>query len=140
MPEPVVQQRFVPGAPPPAPLSKSQRKKRKAKTKGDAPEDHPVSDPTAAALIEKAPEPADIQQGTVASELVVQDSQAPSIQEEDVIKLSPIVELVSKRLKATNKKIVRHQPSLYIFPSFVFTSLEIDAHRRLRRDGSRKAQ
>ncbi|KAF9010697.1 hypothetical protein BDQ17DRAFT_1397348 [Cyathus striatus] len=117
MPESVVQPRIVPGAPPPAPLSKSQKKKRKAKSKpSEHGEDSPVvvPDPTAAALIEKAPEPADVQEGTVAPELVVQPdaatpaTSAPPLPEEEVLlKHSPIVELVSKRYKATNKKITR---------------------------------
>lgn len=112
MPEPVaVTQRLVPGAPPPAPLSKTQKKRRKAKVKSDGPEDvQVIPDATTAALIEKAPEPADVQQGTLVPELVVQDSRAPSVFEEDsLLKNSPIVELVTKRFKATNKKIVRHR-------------------------------
>ncbi|KAH9484939.1 hypothetical protein JR316_0001843 [Psilocybe cubensis] len=108
MPE-AVAQRIVPGAPPPAPLSKTQKKKRKAKAKsenGDAPA---VIDTATAPLIEKAPEHAEIQDGVVAPELVARtESQGTPLPEEDVLlKPSPIVELVNKRLKATTKKISR---------------------------------
>ncbi|KAF8639510.1 hypothetical protein AX17_001415 [Amanita inopinata Kibby_2008] len=117
MPEAVaLQQRIVPGAPAPAPLSKSQKKKRKAKGKtgpdGGADSnnvDSPtatVPDPTPAALEEKAPDPVDVQQATLAPELVAHpEPESPSIPEE--LKFSPVVELVSKRLKATTKKIGR---------------------------------
>lgn len=101
--------RAVPGAPPPKPLTKSQLKKKR-KTKSKAETDAPVTIPdiTSAALVEKAPEPADLQEGNVAPELVVQpEAQAPQLPEEDaVVKPSPIVDLITKRLKATTKKIV----------------------------------
>ncbi|KAF9268648.1 hypothetical protein L218DRAFT_1048167 [Marasmius fiardii PR-910] len=97
--------RVVPGAPSAPSLSKSQLKKmRKAKAKTDesAPETPvEIPDPTASALIEKAPAPSDIQEGSVAPELVAEQS------EQDSSKASPIVELINKRLKASNKKITR---------------------------------
>lgn len=116
MPE-LTPQRFVPGAPPPAPLSKSQKKKRKGKKPSDAtPGDiSPVSipDATSAALTEKAPELSDIQQGNVAEELVDTSGPVPQVEpkvpilpeEEVLLKPSPIVDLIHKRLKATTKKI-----------------------------------
>ncbi|KAF4567377.1 hypothetical protein EYR40_006376 [Pleurotus pulmonarius] len=107
------QPRFVPGAPPPPPLSKSQRKRR-AKTGGKSEQapDSPVviPDAMAASLVEKAPDAVDVKEGSVAPELVAQpETQAttPLPEEEGVLKNSPIVELVTKRLKATNKKIQR---------------------------------
>ncbi|CAA7260598.1 unnamed protein product [Cyclocybe aegerita] len=110
MPE-AVQQRIVPGAPPPEPLSKSQKKKRKAKGKSDhGDETSPsVPDPTSAALIEKAPEAAEVAEGSPAPELIaMSESQAPPLPEEDLsLKNSPVVEVVTKRLKATTKKISR---------------------------------
>lgn len=100
-------QRVVPGAPPPAPLSKSQKKKRKGKKTGEAEEPLTIPDPTSAALIEKAPEPVDVQGGAVAPELVSKVELPSATPEEEIsYKPSPIVELINKRLKATAKKIV----------------------------------
>lgn len=110
MPEPLtLQQRFVPGAPPPAPLSKAQKKKRKAKVKTDSPDandiDHPESpiittpDVPAMPLIENAPDNNDSQKDVLAP-----GAETPDLPDE--LKHSPVVELVSKRLKATTKKIV----------------------------------
>ncbi|KAF9443835.1 hypothetical protein P691DRAFT_763914 [Macrolepiota fuliginosa MF-IS2] len=101
MPEPV-QQRFVPGAPPPAPPSKSQRKKRKSKPKTD--DDHPTTD---APSVDKGPENDTTQNVVVVPDLAAHESQAPSIPDDDLLKHSPIVDLVGKRLKTTSKKITR---------------------------------
>ncbi|KAI0321068.1 hypothetical protein OF83DRAFT_1101401 [Amylostereum chailletii] len=107
--------RIVPGAPPPAPSSKSQKKKRKtAKSeKADSPAVTSVAipDTISAALVDKAPAPADIAKGAVANDLVAHppvngDSQ-PST--ESGHKQSPVVEMIHKRLKATAKKISRIQ-------------------------------
>lgn len=102
-------QRIVPGAPPPISIAKAQKKRRKPKAKSG--EDSPavvVPDPLSAALTEKAPQTADIVEGNVAPELLVK---AESQDGEDLAsKPSPIVELITKRLKATNKKIVRLFP------------------------------
>ncbi|KAF9462273.1 hypothetical protein BDZ94DRAFT_1290334 [Collybia nuda] len=110
MPESVAQ-RIVPGAPPPVPLSKSQKKKRKAKKPTESVPDSPVAltDAGSATLIDRAPEEAEIREESVAPELVVQpEEQAPPLPEEDVLlKPSPIVDLIHKRLKATTKKISR---------------------------------
>ena len=108
MPEPVVQ-RIVPGAPPPTPLSKTQKKKRKAKAKsaesGDAPA---LPEVTSAAPTETTPDPPETQETTLAPEVIAQsDSQMSLLPEEEVLlKPSPIVDLIHKRLKATTKKIV----------------------------------
>ncbi|KAJ7594568.1 hypothetical protein C8J56DRAFT_927057 [Mycena floridula] len=99
--------RIVPGAPPPLPLSKTQKKKRKGKGKsnGDEPSSPgPLSAPLAAAVVEKASEPeAALQNGHVAPQA---QSETP-IEPETSFKPSPIVELINKRLKASNKKISR---------------------------------
>ena len=104
MPEPVVQ-RIVPGAPPPTPLSKTQKKKRKAKAKSAEPGDAPaLPEAASAAPTEKTPE----QEVILAPEVIAQsDSQMSLLPEEEVLlKPSPIVDLIHKRLKATTKKIV----------------------------------
>ncbi|KAJ6609881.1 hypothetical protein B0H10DRAFT_2177981 [Mycena sp. CBHHK59/15] len=100
--------RIVPGAPPPKEISKSARKKRKTKSKADA-NAPDVLDSSAAALIEKAPEAAEIKEGAVAPELIAQPEPetAQAVEEEILLKPSPIVDLIHKRLKATSKKISR---------------------------------
>jgi hypothetical protein len=103
MPEPVVQ-RIVPGAPPPTPLSKTQKKKRKAKAKSE-----PGDAPTLPEATSAAPTPdPETQEATLAPEVIAQsDSQMSLLPEEEVLlKPSPIVDLIHKRLKATTKKIV----------------------------------
>jgi hypothetical protein len=108
MPEPVVQ-RIVPGAPPPTPLSKTQKKKRKAKAKSAEPGDAPaLLEATSVAPTEKSPEVLESQEATLAPEVIAQsDSQMSLLPEEEVLlKPSPIVDLIHKRLKATTKKIV----------------------------------
>ncbi|KAJ7703234.1 hypothetical protein B0H17DRAFT_1042403 [Mycena rosella] len=99
--------RIVPGAPPPKEISKSARKKRKTKSKAD-PSTPDVLESSSAALIEKAPEASEIQEGALAPELVVQpEPEAPAAEEDILLKPSPIVDLIHKRLKATSKKISR---------------------------------
>ncbi|KAJ6593866.1 hypothetical protein B0H19DRAFT_1092349 [Mycena capillaripes] len=100
--------RIVPGAPPPKEISKSARKKRKTKSKAEATTPD-VLESSSAALIEKAPEPSEIQAGAVAPDLVVQPEPetAPVAEEDIVLKPSPIVDLIHKRLKVTSKKISR---------------------------------
>ncbi|KAG5643447.1 hypothetical protein DXG03_000920 [Asterophora parasitica] len=109
MPE-TTTQRIVPGAPPPAPLSKSARKKRKAqKPTDDSTPDSPLAntDAASAALVEQA-DVAETREGSAVPEPAVQ-SEAPGspLPEEVLLKPSPIVELIHKRLKATTKKIAR---------------------------------
>ncbi|KAG2016293.1 hypothetical protein CC2G_009471 [Coprinopsis cinerea AmutBmut pab1-1] len=105
-------QRFVPGAPEPAPLSKAQKKRRRAK-KTDGAQDAneaPVAgaDPVSATA-SNAPEPSEAREGSLAPpEVQVAESTGSPLPEEQVLlKPSPIVELVTKRLKATTKKITR---------------------------------
>jgi hypothetical protein len=100
--------RIVPGALPPV-LSKTQKKKRrtnKPKT-ADSPAEGSViiPDATSAALVERAPEQAHLREGTVAPELVA-PSEAPTF-DDPTFRSSPVVEILQKRLKALNKKIVR---------------------------------
>lgn len=107
--------RLVPGAPPPAPVSKSQKKKKKAgaKKSSDHSDEHVVvPDAHTAALIDHAPSQSDVQEGTVAPELVARtDSAAPvSPGGADDLDLSPLVDMLTKRMKTTNKKIV----SIYV--------------------------
>lgn len=106
-PEPVPQ-RIVPGAPPPTPLSKTQKKKRKANKPKDADSPIAATDAAAAAVLEKAPEPVEVQEPTLAPETVpsTENPSTPLPEEEILLKPSPIVDLVHKRLKATSKKIV----------------------------------
>lgn len=101
----LVTPRTVPGAPPPTPLSKTQKKKRKAKAKSAEPGDA-LAVPEA--LTEKSPELSGPHETTLAPEAIAQsDSQMSLLPEEEVLlKPSPIVDLIHKRLKATTKKIV----------------------------------
>jgi len=99
-------QRIIPGAPPPAPVSKSQKKKRKVAkpTEGDATVSIP--DAGAAALVEKAPEPEDIKKGAVAEELVATPAPPASETPVEKPKASPMVDLLNKRIKIQSKKLV----------------------------------
>ncbi|KAG1742917.1 hypothetical protein EDB19DRAFT_1700850 [Suillus lakei] len=101
--------RIVPGALPPTLQAKTQKKKRrsnKPKT-ADSPAEGSVIIPDApsAALVDRAPEEADVKEGTVAPELVA-PSEAPTF-DDLTSKSSPVVELLQKRLKTLNKKISR---------------------------------
>ncbi|KAF9808926.1 hypothetical protein IEO21_07691 [Rhodonia placenta] len=103
--------RIVPGAPPPAPPSKAQKKKRKtAKAKSTEPEtvDHvEVPDPVAAALIDKAPTEVDVRESSITPSLVAQPEEPQSPVEDNVLKPSPIIDMLNKRLKAIQKKMTR---------------------------------
>ncbi|KAG6902099.1 hypothetical protein C0995_004279 [Termitomyces sp. Mi166 len=100
-----VAQRIVPGAPPPAPLTKSQRKKRKAKKATESTPDSPEAtvDAASAMLTEQVPEVEEVRE---ASTTAAPEPPTPA-GEEEALKPSPIVELIHKRLKATSKKITR---------------------------------
>jgi hypothetical protein len=102
-------QRIVPGAPPPTPLSKSQKKKRKAvtKSKTETEESTVLEGPESqsATPAEKPASQSDVKEGSVTNEVAEPDSQA--FDEEFDLKPSPIVDLIHKRLKATTKKISR---------------------------------
>ncbi|PBK73652.1 hypothetical protein ARMSODRAFT_952750 [Armillaria solidipes] len=105
-----VPQRIVPGAPPPPPLTKSQiKKKRKAKAKAnESTQDSPVATPDPATVVEKEGENIVVLYGTVAQEATAQEEVPAAAAEPEVpLRTSPIVELINKRLKATNKKISR---------------------------------
>ncbi|KAL1747050.1 hypothetical protein HDZ31DRAFT_80752 [Schizophyllum fasciatum] len=113
------QPRIVPGAPPPMQLSKSQKKKRKGagdKKKEESPVQQAIPDTTAAALVEKAPTTSEVKEGAIAPSLVAQPS-ADEALAEDSFKLSPIIKIIDKRLKATTKKLTRVQTYKEIEPS-----------------------
>ena len=97
------------------PRSEQAMLKRKAAKKPSEQAEEPVvvPDAHAAALIDHAPSEADVKEGAVAAELVVRaDSTRPVTPAVDEIKLSPIVDMISKRLKTTNKKMVRSRLAL----------------------------
>ncbi len=104
--------RLVPGAPPPAPGSKTQkRKKTKSKKPSEQGEEHTeVPDAQTAALITQAPSEGDVKEGAVAPELIVRSTStrpvSPSGDDKDP-KVTALVDMLNKRLKATNKKVVR---------------------------------
>ncbi|KAG6828808.1 hypothetical protein H0H92_006690 [Tricholoma furcatifolium] len=125
MPE-AVAQRIVPGAPPPAPLSKSQRKKRKAKKPSDSAPDSPEATPDVnnATL---APEAIETEPSS-APEAPAPEPQTPAVEDEVLLKPSPIVELVYKRLKATTKKITR----ISIYAATDIDKLNDDQKRTLK--------
>ncbi|THH30929.1 hypothetical protein EUX98_g3250 [Antrodiella citrinella] len=109
---PVVQHRIVPGAPPPPPSSKSQKKKRKTPAKSADGDHVDVPDTPAASQIEMAPSSEDIKAGSVANQLLSQPEEIPEATTpilDGANKNSPLAEMVSKRMKATNKKILRIQ-------------------------------
>ena len=104
--------RLVPGAPPPALPSKSQKKKKsKSAKKTSEPEDEhaEIPDTEAAALTDHAPTESEVREGSVAPELIVRSTStrpvSPSADDKDG-KSSALVEMLNKRLKATNKKVV----------------------------------
>jgi hypothetical protein len=99
--------RVVPGALPP---TKTTQKKKRRSTKpktADSPAEGSViiPDATSATPVDRAPEEADVKEGTIAPEPVA-PSEAPTF-DDLTTKSSPVIELLQKRLKALNKKIVR---------------------------------
>lgn len=106
---PLVQQRLVPGAPPPAPAAKTQKKKRKPAAKSDDGTHVEVPDPISASQIETAPSTDDVKDGSVAPQLLAKPEDIPEATtpiQDGTQKTSLLVEMVNKRMKATNKKIV----------------------------------
>jgi hypothetical protein len=96
--------RVVPGAPESV-TSKSQRKRRKGGSKAPPSPATAVPDATSAALLEQAPDATSVREGSVAPELVAESTTPAPADEER--KKSSVWELVNKRQKATQKKIVR---------------------------------
>ena len=88
-------------------MTKAQKKKRRAAKKEDEPH-ITIPDAQTAALVEAAPAESDIKAGSVAEELIAQpEEQQPSSAIDDVDgKLSPVVDLLNKRIKGLHKKIV----------------------------------
>lgn len=109
-------QRYVPGAPPPVPASKSSKKKRKT-GKGTRSEDSPalssVAIPDSTPLNEKTQDTSDVKDGPPVDSLPVDPHSTNGLSSGqhtlDEAKHSPIVDLFQKRIKSTNKKIVRIQ-------------------------------
>jgi hypothetical protein len=148
--------RIVPGAPPPAPLTKSQKKKRRAANaqKGD---EHDVESPVAnghglnsaldSALVETATseftpslvsKPEDVTNAAVASETAVDILSPTSLLNLPSKKTSAIVELVNKRHRTLHKKIVRSLSHLYIPVTMLLAfTTRYDAGIPTRRDLSR---
>jgi len=121
--------RIVPGAPPPPPLSKSQKRKRKSnKTKTpDSPlEGSPIClDVNFTTPLDKAPEESEAKESAGAVELVAA-SEAPT-NDDALLKPSPAVELLQKRMRALNKKIVCFQ-YLHLRPSATVNEFELLVH------------
>ncbi|RXW23512.1 hypothetical protein EST38_g2347 [Candolleomyces aberdarensis] len=110
MPDSLTLPRIVPGAPPPSASSKNTKRRRKAKGKSEGGQDEgtPSVVVTPAPEAHKALEPEEAREGSVAPDSAVQpEAPSPLPEEESVLKNSPIVELVNKRLKVTTKKITR---------------------------------
>lgn len=107
-------QRYVPGALPPVPASKSSKKKRKT-GKGTRSDDSPalssVAIPDSTAPIEKTQDAPDVKDGPFADSLPLDPHSTNGLSSgqhaHDEAKHSPIVDLFQKRIKSTNKKIVR---------------------------------
>ena len=102
---PVVQ-RIIPGAPPSIELSKSQKKKRKA-AKGDDTQSPVVAESASSDKGQGHAETHESAPGLISRA----ESQAPQLAEDDqLLKPSPIVDLMNKRLKAMTKKIASASP------------------------------
>lgn len=102
--------RLVPGAPPPLVTSKSQRKKRKTGTKSKTPGSPAEGSvtipdaPSTAVIEDRVPNETDLKEDNVVPEPVAA-SEAPTHDDLNS-KVSPVVELMQKRMRALNKKIV----------------------------------
>ncbi len=106
-------QRYVPGAPPPVPASKSAKKKRKT-GKGSRSEDSPalssVAIPDSITPMEKTQGASDVKGSPIVDSFPVDPHGTNGLSGQsahDEAKPSPIVDLIQKRIKSTNKKIVR---------------------------------
>lgn len=107
-PAPAVK-RIVPGAPPPIALSKSQQRRKKKTKTGKSTDGDTGNAEDSPALTEKAPEVTEVQEHV---EPAPQPAPEPAIDEPQEPKLSPIVDLITKRLKVAHKKIVSPSPAL----------------------------
>ena len=119
-------QRVVPGAPPPTTPSKGQKKKRSKPKAQSADPETPIEG--------ASPLPSDLPEAKeppVVTPTV--ESAPPEIGEDGDLKPSPIVELVSKRLKATTKKIVTRSPLRKPTPLTDSACLDSDKNLRRRR-------
>jgi hypothetical protein len=143
-------QRYVPGAPPPVPASKSSKKKRKT-GKGARSDDSPalssVAIPDSTAPIEKTQDASDVKDSPIVDSLHVDphstNGLSSSQHPHDEAKHSPIVDLFQKRIKSTNKKIVRlfnvdHGPAKMALP--LTLNCSIGSNTRLCYTPRRKTQ
>jgi hypothetical protein len=142
-------QRYVPGAPPPVPASKSSKKKRKT-GKGARSEDSPALSSVAipdSAPIEKTQDASDVKDSPLVDSLHVDphstNGLSSSQHAHDEAKHSPIVDLFQKRIKSTNKKIVRlfyvdHGPAKMALP--LTLNCSIGSNTRLCYTPRRKTQ
>jgi hypothetical protein len=127
--------RIVPGAPPPTPLTKSQKKKRRAANAQGKGDEHDLESPVAnghglnsaldSALVETAPaiselnpslvsKPEDVANAAIASDAGADILSPTSLLNLPSKKTSAIVELVNKRHRTLHKKIVRSFSHLYL--------------------------
>lgn len=103
--------RPVPGAPPVAQFTKNQKRRRKAKGPGEQSNvDTPLVDSVAhsTAVSERGGDVNGTREDTPAPDAGThaESESTPQPEQDPPVKLSPIVELIQKRLKATTKKIV----------------------------------
>lgn len=105
----VASTRLIPGALLPSAPSKSQRKKRKTGTKSKTPGSPAegsvtIPDAPSTAVVDRVPDETDPKEDNVSPELVAA-SEAPTHDDLNS-KHSPVVELLQKRMRTLNKKIV----------------------------------
>ena len=119
--------RIVPGAPPPAPLTKSQKKKRRAANTQSKGDEHDIESPITnghglnsaldSALVETAPatselnpslvsKPEDVTNAAIASDIAADVLSPTALLQLPSKKTSAIVEVVNKRHRTLHKKIV----------------------------------
>ena len=150
--------RIVPGAPPPTPLTKSQRKKRRAANAQGKGDENDVESPVAnghglnsaldSALVETTPATSELPPSLVSKPEDVANAAISSDARADILspasllnlpskKTSAIVELVNKRHRTLHKKIVRSFSHYYIPGTMLLTfptrySPPIPTRRELR--------
>lgn len=134
--------RIVPGAPPPTPLTKSQRKKRRAANAQGKGDEHDVESPVAnghglnsaldSALVETTPatselppslvsKPEDVANAAISSDAGADILSPASLLNLPSKKTSAIVELVNKRHRTLHKKIVRSFSHYFIPGTMLLT-------------------
>ena len=123
--------RFVPGAPPPAPLTKSQKKKLQSKRK-------PAHVDPQGTSSDGQNDSARDGRDSAPPETPHESEHKVPPEEELVYKPGPLAELISKRLKSTTKKIVRFDPPLDLVQQRLISHqchCMLDANFDLRHNG-----